>query len=334
MPGSSELNQAMAHVGLADRSDRTRIEITGPDRAKFLHNLTTNEIKRLDAGRGCETFVTSPQGKTIGYLIALVGRQRIVARTDPGGAEAVLAHFQKYSVFDDVSIVEQSAATFEYHLAGPGASVLLERAGGGLPDELEYAHATTELEGCPVRVIRESPTPLPGFTIIGEKDSKSSMMEVLNWHGRELGLTEIDPAGFELLRIEAGTPVYGKDITEKNLPQEIGRDARAISFVKGCYLGQETVARLDALGHVNQIMRGLLLQQPAPVPEPGAPLEDEGKRVGVLTSRAFSPRLGVPVALGMVRTTHAAAGTKAFVKLPDGTTIAATVADLPLFARG
>jgi folate-binding protein YgfZ len=330
---SSKQNDGESHVGLADRSDRSRIEITGPDRAKFLHNLTTNEIKRLEAGRGCEAFVTSPQGKTIGYLIALVGRQRIVARTDPGGAETLLAHFQKYGVFDDVSIVDQSAATFELHLAGPKASMLLHRAGCGLPAEIDYAHVTTELEGCPVRVIHESPTGLPGLTIIGERNSVGSVMDVLSWHSHEVGLTRIDPDRFELLRIEAGTPVFGKDITDKNLPQEFGRDARAISFVKGCYLGQETVARLDALGHVNQILKGLLFEQPSPMPGPGAPLEEQGKRVGVLTSVAFSPSLGAPVALGMVRTTHATAGTRAPVQLPDGSSMKATVTDLPMPVR-
>jgi folate-binding protein YgfZ len=334
MLDSSKLNEAVSHAALADRSDRSRIEITGPDRAGFLHNLTTNEIKRLEAGRGCEAFVTSPQGKTIGYLIALVCRQRIIARTDPGGAVAVLPHLQKYGVFDDVTIVDQTPSTFEIHLVGPDAPRLVERAGGALPDEVEYAHVTTELEGCPVRVVRESPTPVPGLTIIGEKESVGSVMELLRWHGHEQGVATIDPAGFELLRIEAGTPVFGKDITEKNLPQEIGRDARTISFVKGCYLGQETVARLDALGHVNQILKGLLFQHPSPVPEPGMPLEDEGKRVGVLTSVAFSPSLGAPVALGFVRTTHATAGTSALVKLRDDTSITATVADLPMSVRG
>jgi tRNA-modifying protein YgfZ len=329
-----EFNALAAHVGLADRSDRGRIEINGPDRAKFLHNLTTNEIKRLAAGHGCEAFVTSPQGKTIGYLIVLAAEDRILARSDPGGGEAVLAHLQKYGVFEDVAIGDSSAATFEFHVAGQEAASLLRRAGAQLPEAADYEHGMTELESCPVRVVRESPTLLPGYTIIGEHDSADTVREVLLWHGRDPGLTVIDPESFEVLRIEAGTPVYGKDITEKNLPQEIGRDARAISFVKGCYLGQETVARLDALGHVNQILRGLRFHEPSPAPEPGAPLEDQGKRVGVVTSAAFSPILGVHLALGLVRTTHAAAGTRLFAKLKDGTSsTSGTVSDLPFSIR-
>jgi folate-binding Fe-S cluster repair protein YgfZ len=104
MTTASEMEAVTMHLGLVDRSDRVRLEISGPDRAKFLHNLTTNEIKRLPVGRGCETFVTSPQGKTIGYLIVLAADDKLIARADPGGDALALPHFQKYGVFDDVAI--------------------------------------------------------------------------------------------------------------------------------------------------------------------------------------------------------------------------------------
>jgi len=138
------------------------------------------------------------------------------------------------------------------------------------------------------------------------------------------------------LRIEAGTPVFGRDVTEKNLPQEIGRDAQAINFVKGCYLGQETVARLDALGHVNQILKGLLLAPQASAPAPGSVLEANGKHVGFVTSSAMSPGWDAPVALAMVRSSHARAGAALVVKqherpLPEDA--AATVRDLPMLPQ-
>ena len=104
-------------------------------------------------------------------------------------------------------------------------------------------------------MIRESPTGLSGLTIIGDFAIAASFKENILAAGHEAGLVEAGPEAFEVLRIEAGTPVFGKDITDKSLPQEINRDSRAISFVKGCYLGQETVARLDALGHVNQLLK-------------------------------------------------------------------------------
>src|SRR5438552_1002586 len=145
-------------IGLADRSERVRIEVSGPDRAKFLHNLTTNDVKRLAAGCGCEAFVTSPQGKTMAYVIILAAEDRIWVRSDPGGMELALPHLHKYGVLDDVTIDDCTATTFELHLAGPGAAELIRRAGGRVPKEGDYAHLAAELGGCAVRVVRESPT--------------------------------------------------------------------------------------------------------------------------------------------------------------------------------
>jgi folate-binding protein YgfZ len=326
----NQKNSIAAGVGLTDRSDRVRLEITGPDRAKFLHNLTTNEIKRLAVGRGCEAFVTSPQGKTIGYLIILATEDRIMARTDPGGDELILPHFRKYGLFEDVTIDDRTSSTFELHLAGPEAAELVRRAGGAVPEEVDYAHLATVLDGCPVRVVREGPTPLPGLTVIGDRSAAARVVDFLKARGESLGLFVLDPAAFEALRIEGGTPIFGQDITEKNLPQEIGRDNRTISFVKGCYLGQETVARIDALGHVNQVLKGLIFEPGSACPAAGSLLEDDGKRIGVITSAAFSSVQDRPLALGLIRTSHARAGTVVRVRPGDGTDAShATISDLP-----
>src|SRR5271169_3087767 len=100
---ASEFERIAAHAGLIDRSDRVRLDITGPDRAKFLHSLTTNEVKRLPSGRGCEAFITSLQGKTLAYVIVLATDDRLLVRADPDGLEQALPHLRKYGVFDDVS---------------------------------------------------------------------------------------------------------------------------------------------------------------------------------------------------------------------------------------
>jgi folate-binding protein YgfZ len=331
----SDFQAIAAHVGLADRSDRVRIEVTGPDRAKLLHNLTTNDIQRLPVGRGCEAFVTSTQGKTLAYTILHAGDDRILVRSDPGGMELALSHFKQYGVFSDAAIEDVTATTYEYHLFGTDASKLLRRGSSELPGEGDYAHKATEFFGFSLRVIRESPTGLQGLTLIGAAADAEPVWKNLLTRGQDIGLIVADSETFEVLRVAAGTPVFGKDITEKNLPQEIARDERAISFVKGCYLGQETVARIDALGHVNQLLKGLRFAAGSPCPPAGSALLHDGKPAGLVTSAVFSPVRNAPLALAFVRTNCARAGTVLEVKPPEsGLSTTATVSDLSLTTQG
>jgi folate-binding protein YgfZ len=284
-----------------DRSGRMRLSVSGPDRAKFLHNLTTNEVKKLPVLQGREAFVTSPQGKTLGLVTIHALETRLIVRADAAAADLIIPHLRKYGLFDDVQLDDETAATFEVHAAGPGVEEMLGAIGGGpLPSE-EYG--VIEIEHGPHRIlaIREAPTGRPGFTLIGPRDAERGILAGLTEAGERFGLTELDRDTFDALRIEAGTPEFGRDFTDKNLPQELGRDARTISFVKGCYLGQETVARIDALGHVNQMLRGFRLASPEGRLAPGDTLRIDGKPVGHLTSTGFSPGWKTWIALGWLR---------------------------------
>jgi tRNA-modifying protein YgfZ len=296
---------------LLDRSDRVRLEVSGLDRAKFLHNLTTNDVKRLAVGSGVEAFVTSPQGKTLAHVTILAEEDRLLLRADAPLFENTLAHLRKYGLFDDVSIEDITKSTFELHLAGSTALALAESQWGLLPPLGELKHVSTNSS---LRLIRETILSEPGVTVIGPVGEAAKIMTDLTARGA----VPIDTPSAEALRIEAGTPLFGRDITPENLPQEVGRDSVAISFVKGCYLGQETVARIDALGHVNKIWRGLRLKDGAQgVPPDGAPLEVDGQTVGRVTSAAYSPGVNAPVARAYVRTTLAAEGTVVWVKVGD-----------------
>ena len=326
---STAYRSVQDRAGWVDRSGRCRLRIGGPDRAKFLHNLTTNDVKRLSDGSGHESFVTSPQGKVLAYLTVLaVDDATILVRTDPGSVEALLKHLRKYGVFDDVAIDDVSAGTFEYHLAGPASGTILEQLGIEQPSEGDLRHRSAEPAGVAVRLIRESPTGRAGFTLIGPVGGGDAVQAAL----AGLGVTALDDPTFEALRIEAGTPISGPDVTPGHLPQEVGRDKRAINFVKGCYLGQETVARLDALGHVNRIFKGLRFAGPT-VPPTGTPLSFEGKVVGSVTSSAFSPGWGAPIGLGYVRVAQASAGTKLAATVEGVGEVEAVVEDLPMLPR-
>jgi folate-binding protein YgfZ len=318
-------------AGWFNRSGRVRLEIVGPDRAKFLHNLTTNDVKRLAEGSGHESFVTSPQGKVLAYVTLLsLESSTILLRTDSDSLEALLPHLTKYGVFDDVAIEDASARTFEFHVAGPSSGAILEKLGVELPPEGALRHRSSELAGVAVRIVRESPTDRPGFTLIGPVDEihpvKSALVKAF--------VPELNRAAFEALRIEAGTPVSGRDVTLSNLPQEVGRDPLTINFVKGCYLGQETVARLDALGHVNRILKGLKFEQPPYIPADkplaGSPLAFEGKVVGSVTSAAYSFGWYAKIALGYVRVSQATAGTRLLATIEGVGQVEAFVHDLPM----
>jgi folate-binding protein YgfZ len=298
-----------AGVALADRSDRLRLVVRGPDRAKFLHNLTTNDVKRLAPGAGCEAFVTTLQGRTLAFVTLHADDDAISVRSDPGAWEALRPHFEKYGLFDDVQFDDATLATFELHLVGPRAAALLEGLEVALPDPGDLAQRAANLAGIGVRVVRERPLGIEGFTLIGDRARASEVLAALRTHAGPEGLRDLSRDDVEGLRIEAATPRSGADVTDAHLPQEFGRDRAAISFTKGCYLGQETVARLDALGHVNRRLAVLRVADDVPVP-PGTPLQAGDKPIGAISSIGRSPIGGRVVALGMVRVAQAIPGTQ------------------------
>ena len=327
---SDAYRAALSSAVLLDRSDRVRIAIFGPDRAKFLHNLTTNDVKRLTIGHGLEAFVTTLQGKTLGYITVLALPDHILVRADPGSEPLILPHFRKFGFFDEVEIVEPGEPAFEYHLAGPASEAILSQVAAELPPAGELRHILTTIAEKPVLIVRESPLGLPGLSFSGDRAHAPQILEAIHRAQGSEDLSILDPTSAEVLRIEAGTPVFARDITADNLPQEVARDSRAINFVKGCYLGQETVARIDALGHVNKTLRGLQCEGTADdLPPPGSSIEADGKGVGTITSSAFSPRTGGVVALAYLRTRVEKAGTDVSVSFGDARR-AAVVVDLPM----
>ncbi|WP_169980610.1 CAF17-like 4Fe-4S cluster assembly/insertion protein YgfZ [Tautonia rosea] len=311
-------------VVMADWPGRARVRVVGPDRAKFLHNLTTNDINRKTSGSGCEAFVTSPQGKTLGFITLVILDEEILLRTEAEGLPPILPHLRKYGVLEEVELEEATASTFELHLAGPLVGEVMAAVGVATLPEGELDHLTAEIAGRPVRVVRERPIGADGVTVIGAIEDVEAVRSALIAAGEPIGLVTLSAEAFDAFRIEAGTPASGRDVTEKNLPQELDRNERAISFVKGCYLGQETVARLDALGHVNRLIRGLEIDAETPPPG-GSKLFAGEKEVGWIGSSAVSERSGRPIALAYVRTSHVKPGSAVSVREESGNEAPATV---------
>jgi folate-binding protein YgfZ len=291
-------------MGMVDCSDRTQIEVTGDDRATFLHNFTTNDIRSLQPGRGCEAFVLDARGHTLGHLFVFCTPHSLVLDTVPGQAEKLTAHLERYIIRERVEVIDHSEHWGELLLAGSEIEPRLAEMFESLPkDRLD--HSQVQLAGQSLWLRRVDLAGTGSFLLAGLAESVDAASIALTAEG----IASCSAEAFETTRIEAGFPRYGRDVTEKTLPQEAGRDRLAISLSKGCYLGQETVARIDALGHVNRFLVNVQFHGEF-VPLSGAALRSGETQVGEVTSAAFSPRLRSPLALAYVRRGFESTGTK------------------------
>jgi tRNA-modifying protein YgfZ len=280
---------------------RSQIEITGADRATFLHGFCTGDIKKLQPGRGCEAFITNHQGKAAGHGLVFCEAERLIFDGAAGQAEKLISHFDRFVIGERVEFRDRSADWADVLLAGVQAETVLTSLGITPPAEPLH-HQTNAMDGIALNVRRVDWLPTPAFllNVAAELSAKVQAMLLSD------GATEISEPAWEIARIEAGYPLYGRDITEDNLPQEVQRNEQAISFTKGCYLGQETIARLDALGHVNRVLTGLKFQ--GKTLQPGETILQGDKRLAQVTSVAWSPALQAPLALAYVRSIHANPG--------------------------
>jgi len=323
-------------VAWADRSERVRLEVGGRDRGQVLAQSHDQRGQETAAGPWLRNIrdqlareILAPRQSAC--LLRLHPRLR-----RPGAAWCWRCpHFQKYGVFDEITLDDRSESTFEFHLAGPNSEELVRRAAGELARSRRFSLTEPRpWQGGRVLIVRESPTGPPGLDRDRtQRAPPAAVSESLRSSGQDLGLVEMDLECFEGMRIEAGTPVFGREVTEKNLPQEIGRDDRAINFVKGCYLdAQETVRphrragtrQPDPHGTANRAL-------PRAALPPGSALLADGKRVGTVTSSAFSPGWNSTIALSMIRVTHSRTGTELGLNVSDPTgDPMATVCALPM----
>ena len=268
--------------GYAELVDWTSVRVSGRDRQTFLHNFSTNDIKQLRPGDSCEAFFTNVKGKIVGHGIVSCRDDELLILGSPGQGARLVEHLDRYVIREDVALKDETASR-SYWLVN-----------------------SQQIEPSIGRPIAWNPIGDEAYATVEFPRSESSIV------GRPLtdvGSVSVGAEAFTAARIEAGFPLFGLDFDETNLPQEIARDRQAISFAKGCYLGQETVARIDALGHVNQQLVGVQFSG-ASVPNGGLELSLAGNKVGRVTSVAFSPKVAVPVALAMIRREANAVGAR------------------------
>lgn len=245
---------------IIDQSDWAVVRLTGTDRIKSLNNLCTQDLKKLQPGQTSEGFITNPQGKTAGFVSILLLENEIILRTVPGGFVDFMPIFQKYSIFDETQLEDLTDNTAQWLLTGNEIRDWLLSQCKDLFAGADQAVNKVELFNFnDVLVANDNSTGLAGILVVGPPAIGEVLLKSLREQSRFQFKTG-NKNDWGRLRIINGWPVYGQDIRPDNLPQEIDRDKTAISFTKGCYLGQETVARLDALGHVNRMLMGFTLQ--------------------------------------------------------------------------
>lgn len=289
---------ALAELG------RDEFALAGRDRASFLHNFCTADVKALAPGQGCEAFFCNLQGKVLGHGYIFCREEALAVDTAAGEAEPLITHLDRYLIREDVQLVDRSANVRKLLLAGKRAADVLQSLSGENSPAERCGHADVEIGGVRASVRRIDYTGPDCYFLVCEAERLDDLRTAL----LAAGATMCDAEAVEIARVEAGTPVYGRDISDRNLPQELSRDKQAISFTKGCYLGQETVARIDALGHVNRYLVGVKFRGDA-VPQSGAELTSDDKPAGEVTSAVWSPRLDAPLALAYVRREFSQPGT-------------------------
>jgi folate-binding protein YgfZ len=302
--------------GLLDRSERGKLALTGAAAAVFLQGQVTNDIEGLEPGAGCYAAFLTPKGKMLGDLRILNSGDELLLDTERVALQELFNMIRRFRVGYDVELHKRTLERGLLSLVGPGADGVLGDI--ELPAE-EHTHRAAEVAAVPVRAIR---TDVGIDVLVEDAGAVGEVSTAL----REAGALPVSEAAAECLRIEHGRPRYGIDLDDSVIPQEAGLNPRAVSFTKGCYVGQETVARLHYRGKPNRTLRGLALSSPA---HRGDELRLGERTVGRLSSVAVSPRFG-PIALALVRR-EAENGAEVSVGSSEG--VSATVMALP-FARG
>jgi tRNA-modifying protein YgfZ len=306
---AGEYRALTERCGLVDRSERGKLALTGGEAREFLHGQVSNDVEALEPGQGCYAAFLTPKGKMLGDLRVLNLGDEMFLDTERTSLQALFNMIRRFKLGRDVELHKRTVECGLLSLVGPGAR---EAAGAEGLVPAEHDSAAGEIGGVPVRLVATA----GGVDLICDGERTADVKAALD-------LPEVSEAAAEVVRVETGRPRYGLDLNDSVIPQEAGLNERAVSFTKGCYVGQETVARLYYRGKPNRHLRGLRLSEPAAT---GDVLRLGDREVGRLGSSVISPARG-PIGLAIVRREAAPGDTLAVGD--DGVT--ATLVELPFW---
>ena len=287
-----------------DLSFRGRICLTGGDRARFLHGQVTNDVNRLKPGEGCYAALTTAKGKLESDLNIYCLEEELLLDFEPGLTGAVSQRLENFIVADDVQVVDVGPHYGLFSVQGPEAEAVIRKLGlsEAIPSQPFNSLRIADAALGEIYLMNQPRVGTRGFDLFVPAAALEALAEQLAAAVKVCGGRFCGWEALEMARIEAGIPRFGTDMDERNLALECGIEGRAVSFTKGCYVGQEVLNRIHTLGHVNQELRGLRLADDSkPLPEKGAKLFHGGKEAGYITSAVASPTLKANIALGYVR---------------------------------
>ena len=287
-------------AGLLDRSERGKLALSGSDAKQFLNGQITQEMNELTPGHGAYAAFLTQKGKMLGDLRVLDSGDELLLDTERPALQELFNMIRRYSLGYKTELHKRTVECGLLSLIGPQSDAILTAAGGAAPGSAEHDHRLCELASATVRVIR---TDLGVDVLTGAEDLDAVRSALLG-----AGAAAVGEDAAECVRIEHGRPRYAIDLDESVIPQEAGLNTRAVSFTKGCYVGQETVARLFYKGNPNRELRGLRSSEPLAVgtvltlraSTDGDDSGQVGRELGTVTSAALSPRYGA-IALALVR---------------------------------
>lgn len=321
-------------AGVLDLSFRSRVCLTGADRARFLHGQVTNDVNRLQAGEGCYAALVTAKGRMQSDLNVYRLPDELLLDFEPGLTALVSQRLEKYIVADDVQVADVAALYGLLSVQGPKAEAVVQAVGlfSRLPAKPLSVETASDATLGEIYLVNQPRLGASGFDLFVPSAGLRAVADKLIAAAKALGGRACGWQAFEMARIEAGIPRFGVDMDETNLPQECGIEGRAMSYTKGCYIGQEVLNRIHTVGHVNRELRGLRLADDLKVlPSKGDKFFHEGKETGYLTSALASTTLKANIALGYVRREAATPGSELRLR-SAGTESPATVVGLPFHA--
>ncbi len=325
---AAEYQAVRTAAGLCDLSQRGKLRMTGADRQHFLHRVVTNDVEQLGPGEGVYACMLTPQGKIISDMTVYVRGEDLLIDVEQGMAGVLRDTLDRYALIDDVEIEEVTAQYGLIGVYGRNAEACLQRVAGPVPPPPPCGHVEIEWNGLPVTVARSRRTGERDYDVYVPAESADEIWKAFLGGGGDASCVPIGFDTLEVLRVEAGIPRCTAELDDRIIPNEAVKD-RAVSFTKGCYIGQEPVVMMEHRGRPNRLLSGLAIEGET-LPGRNALIQQNGKDAGWITTAVHGRAVRGIIALGFVRRRYRESAGPLDVVI-NGGLAGAEIVDLPFF---